>query len=213
MLVAALVALGAGVAYGAHQNVVAGDDFFSPPQSFTNDQGEVGTFQNNGLNQHNVTADATGPDGKALFRSNTINGGTTPIQGTQYLSAGQYPFSCTIHPSMHGTLVVTGNGSPQPRPSATLKITTKTIAVALRSGITVQADNTQKVDAVDLKVTLGKSTIGTATNLAQAQGRIFEVVRLTKAGKAKLKGKQKATVKVSEQLPFGTVAPATRKLK
>lgn len=52
---------------------------------------------------HNVTHDAPLP----LFASDTILvGSTTHVPGVENLSPGDYPFMCTIHPGMAGTLRV-----------------------------------------------------------------------------------------------------------
>jgi len=111
-----------------------------------------------------VTADPPpGPDGSALFRSATIGGGgaTAPVAGTQYLTTGSYPFTCTIHPTeMHGTLQVTGNGTPQARPSLRLAVTSKKLAKVRKMGLLVQVDTSVKVDGVDLVAKLGKVTLG-----------------------------------------------------
>ncbi len=113
-----------GIAFAASQTVVGeADDTFSGGSgganpTYTTDQGEVVPFQVNG-DTHNVTAHQNGPDGKALFRTPTISGGTTGVQGTQYLTAGSYTFFCTIHPTtMEATLVVTANGTAQARPAS-----------------------------------------------------------------------------------------------
>src|SRR6476660_9746402 len=96
-LVGALAVFGAGIALAATQTIVAQDDTF-PASPFNTDQGAVVPFQNSGFQQHNVTADAIGPDGKPLFRSPTTNGGaSSSVGGTQYLPAGDYTFFCTIH--------------------------------------------------------------------------------------------------------------------
>src|SRR5204863_9888703 len=108
---------------------------------------------------HNVTAHPNAPDGKALFRSPTISGGTTAVDGTQFLSAGDYTFFCTIHPStMQATLHVAGAGAPLARPSATVSLRTRTISKALKKGFLVGVNATTKDDGVSIAVKLGKTT-------------------------------------------------------
>jgi plastocyanin len=216
-LAVALIALGAmvyaGMALAASDTIVAGPaESFSAP-TYNTDQGEVVPFQNLG-GSHNVTARQNGPDGQTLFRTPTISGGTAAVNGTQYLPAGDYPFFCTVHPTtMSGTLHVTTNGSPQPRPSATLSIRAKKIAKAVKKGILVALNTSAKVDDVSLVAKLGKATIGRASDLSLAQGQVFETIKLSKSGKSKLRSKRKATVTVTADIPFGSPATAKAKLK
>jgi plastocyanin len=216
-LAVALIALGAmvyaGMALAASDTIVAGPaESFSAP-TYNTDQGEVVPFQNLG-GSHNVTARQNGPDGQTLFRTPTISGGTAAVNGTQYLPAGDYPFFCTVHPTtMSGTLHVTTNGAPQPRPSATLSIRAKKIAKAVKKGILVALNTSAKVDDVSLVAKLGKATIGRASDLSLAQGQVFETIKLSKSGKSKLRSKRKATVTVTADIPFGSPATAKAKLK
>lgn len=216
-LAVALIALGAmvyaGIALAASDTIVAG-----PPESFSaptynTDQGEVVPFQNLG-GSHNVTARQNGPDGQTLFRTPTISGGTAAVNGTQYLPTGDYPFFCTVHPTtMSGTLHVTTNGAPQPRPSATLSIRAKKIAKAVKKGILVALNTSAKIDDVSLVAKLGKVTIGRASDLSLAQGQVFETIKLSKSGKSTLRKKSTAKVSVTAAIPFGSPATAKAKLK
>jgi len=89
----------------------------APHDRYTTDSvtiagGEGLTFQNLDVDQHNVTATATGPDGKPLFASKTIGSNeSAPVGGVRSLPAGTYDFVCSLHPFMKGRLVVQGNGS------------------------------------------------------------------------------------------------------
>src|SRR5689334_13849843 len=110
-LTAAALLLVAGYAFGAAPIVAQPDNTYSAP-SYTINQGEVATLQVTG-SDHNATATQKGPDGMALFRSPTITGGQTQVNGTQYLTGGTYTFFCTVHPqTMQATLVVSGAGTP-----------------------------------------------------------------------------------------------------
>jgi plastocyanin len=215
-LVAAVAAIAAmvctGIALAASDTIVAGPtDTFSQP-SYNADQGSLVPFQNNG-GSHNVTARQNGPDGGALFRSDTTTSGTTPVNGTQHLSTGAYPFFCTVHPTtMQGTLQVTGAGTPQARPSATLKLRTKTISKAVKKGLSVAVNASTNVGGAELVAKLGKATIG-RTSTSLAPGQQTKVVKLSKSGKSKLGAKGKATVKVTANIPFGSPATAKAKLK
>ncbi|MGA8926927.1 MAG: hypothetical protein WB462_11960 [Solirubrobacterales bacterium] len=216
LIVAGLLFAG-GIAFAASQTVVGeADDTFSggsggATPTYTTDQGEVVPFQVNG-DSHNVTAHQNGPDGAALFRTPTISSGTTGVQGTQYLSAGNYTFFCTVHPTtMQATLSVTGNGTPQARPTGSLSVRSKKLAKVSKKGILVAVTASTTVDGASLTAKLGKTTIGKAGGLSFAAGQTSQTVKLSKAGRNKLKGKKKATVSVTADIPFG--APATGKAK
>jgi plastocyanin len=210
LLVAGILFAG-GIAFAASQTIIGQtDDTFNAP-TYTTDQGEVVPFQVTG-SDHNVTAHGNGPDGQALFRTPTISGGTTGVQGTQYLSAGQYTFFCTVHPTtMQATLIVTGNGTPQARPSGSVSVRSKKLGKVSKKGILVAINASTKIDGASITAKLGKATIGKASGLSFAAGQTFQTVKLSKAGKNKLKGKKKATVKVTADIPFGS--PATGKAK
>jgi plastocyanin len=203
--------LGTGIALAASDVIVGGPGESFSAATFNTDQGEVVQFQNLG-GSHNVTARQNGPDGKALFRSATTSGGTTPVNGTQYLSSGDYPFLCTVHPTtMNGTLRVTGAGSPVPRPQATLAPRGKSLAKALKKGIKLAVTATSSAGGVTFTAKLGKATIGKATTSLVA-GAQTKLIKLSKAGKSKLRGRSKATVTVSAEIPFGPPASAKVKL-
>jgi plastocyanin len=216
LLVIAVVAFGgmtyAGLALAASDTIVGGPaESFSVP-SYNTDQGEIVPFQNLG-GSHNVTARQNGPDGGALFRSDTTTSGTTPVNGTQYLTSGAYAFFCTVHPTtMQGTLQVTGAGTPQARPSATLKARTKTISKALKKGLLVAVNASASVAGAELVAKLGKATIGRA-GVSLAPGQQTKKVKLSKSGKSKLRSKDKATVKLTADIPFGSPATAKARLK
>ena len=212
-MVVAGVLFAGGLAFAASATIVGtGGDVYAPTD-YNADQGEISQLQVTG-STHNVTARQNGPDGKALFRSATISGGFTPVSGTQYLASGDYPFFCTIHPTtMSGTLHVSTSGAPQPRPSVALSIRAKKIAKALKKGINVALNTSAKVDDVSLVAKLGKATIGRSSDLSLAQGQVFETIKLSKSGKSKLRGKRKATVTVTAEIPFGSPATAKAKLK
>jgi plastocyanin len=211
-VVVAGVLFAGGLAFAASQTIVGqGDDTFSAA-TYTTDQGEVVQLNVTG-SSHNVTAHQSGPDGKALFRTPTISGGTAGVQGTQYLSAGSYTFFCSVHPStMQATLQVTGNGTPQARPSATLSLRSKKISKVAKKGVLVAINASAKVDGVSLTAKLGKTTIGKVDGLSLAAGQQFATVKLTKAGKSKLSKKSKASISVTADIPFGSPASGKAKL-
>jgi plastocyanin len=209
-LVVAIGLLAAGLAFGAAPIIGQGDDTYSAP-TYTIDQGEVGQFQVTG-STHNVTARQSGPDGLALFRSPTISGGSTGVQGTQFLSTGDYSFFCTVHPTtMQATLHVTSNGAPQARPSAQLSVRSKKLSKVSKKGILVALTTSAKVDGASLAAKLGKTTLGKVDGLSLAAGQQIVTLKLSKAGKSALRKKKKATVSVTATIPFGS--PATGKSK
>jgi plastocyanin len=211
-LIVAIGLFAGGIAFAASQTIVGqGDDTFSAA-TYTADQGEVVPLQVTG-DSHNATARQNGPDGQALFRSPTISGGTTGVQGTQYLSAGDYTFFCTVHPTtMQATLHVTSNGTLQARPSATVSVRSKKLAKVSKKGVLVALTTTAKVDGASLVVKLGKTTIGKLDGLSLSAGQQVATVKLTKAGKNKLKNKSKASITVTATIPFGSPASGKSKL-
>jgi plastocyanin len=214
-IAAALVA--AGTAFAAAQTIVAadagGNNSFSQPV-YTMDQGEKAPFQNIGFNQHNATATASGPDGKPLFSSPTIGMGSTVVEGTQYLTTGGYVFICTIHPStMIATLQVSGNGVPVPRPTLALTLLSKRLDKVLKNGLLVRMDVGTKADDMTLEARLGKTLIGSVADISQATGTSFIKVKLNKAGKSRLRKREKATISLSGTVPYGAPTTSRGKLK
>jgi hypothetical protein len=197
---------------GTASEIYTGGDG-APFPTYTTDQGEVVQFTVTG-STHTVTANQNGPDGKALFRTPIVSGGTVGVSGTQFLSAGDYRFFCTVHPStMQATLHVSGNGTPQARPSASLALRTKTISKALKKGLLVAVNASTKIDGVGLTAKLGNTKIGGANDVSLAAGQQTDVVKLSKAGKSKLRSRSTAKVTVTADIPFGSAASAKGKLK
>jgi plastocyanin len=207
-LAAGVLGLGAALAWAAPATIVGQADNFFNQTSYSHDGGTVAQLTVGG-STHNATANAAGPDGKALFRSATISSGNTPVDGTQYLSAGSYSFICTIHPTtMRATLDVTGTGLP--RPTVDLAVTSRNLAKVVKKGkIAVRATTTGR-PAVDLTAALGTRRIATGTIPA---GGTTGVLKLTKAGKQALRGKKVATVKVTGSIDFGAPDTTKRKLR
>jgi plastocyanin len=202
----------AGSAFGVAQQIVAADNAFSLA-IYTMDQGDRPTLKNDGVNQHNATAILNGPDGEPLFSSPTIGTGTTTLEGTQYLTAGGYTFICTIHPQMVATLSVSGNGAPVPRPTLGLRVIGKSIGTAIKRGLRVRMDLGSKADNLELEAKLGKTTIAEQGGISQAQGTSFQQLKINKAGKSKLRKREKATITVTGTVPFGSPASTRARLK
>jgi plastocyanin len=209
------VAIAAGSAVGASQTIQGtAANLFSAP-TYTSDQGDLAQFQSLG-GSHNVTATQTGPDGGPLFKSETITGGTTPVNGTQFLAQGSYSFICTIHPTtMQATLVKTGNGTPVARPDIELKLKSTQISKVVRKGkLLVEVQAVTASPGVSVEAKLGKASLGETEGINLAAGvKQTVAVRLSKAAKNKLRGKAKATVKAEGSVPFGAPDTAKGKLR
>lgn len=212
-LTIAATLLAAGGAFGTAQTIKASDNVFGAA-TYTMDQGDRPTLQNAGVNQHNATASSNGPDREPLFSTPTIGPGTANLNGTQYLTTGNYTFICTIHPStMIATLSVSANGTPVPRPTMTLKLLSRSIAKVLKNGLLVQIDSTAKSEEISVEAKLGKATIARTLDVSEAQGRTFIKMKLTKVGKRKLADLDKATIRLKGTIAFGAPTSARGKLK
>jgi plastocyanin len=206
MLVAATPMLVAATPAAADQRISATTrDQFSNPD-VTIDQGEHVTFFNGDLiDEHSVTATGTGRDGRPLFDSGVIRpGAEAPVVGVESLSSGSYPFVCTVHPFMHGTITVTGAGTPAPRPPDTtpaqagLRIGTGNLAAVLRSGRLPLRTTTDEAATVQLTATLraGRRTVTLARGSTQLDGpgARTERLTLTAAGRRALRRRHVAAV-------------------
>jgi plastocyanin len=202
-------------AFGAAQTIIASDNAFSAA-SYAMDQGDSPPFNNSGVNQHNVTATGKGPDGKPLFDTLTIGPGNTTLSGTEFLTTGAYTFFCTIHPStMTATLLVSANGTPTRRPTIALKVvSTRLDTVARKGGLQVQVRAPTVASGIELTAKLGKKTLGKAPAPALSAGTKRRVtIDLSRAARAALEKKSKATIKVQGTLRFGAPVTTKRKLK
>ena len=107
---AALAASTLHPTYAADAYIAAAANTFAPGD-VTISQGAKLTFANTDLAPHNVVADATGKSGP-IFRSTVATTGqTATVTGADKLKPGVYPFYCSLHPSMRGTLTVTGGST------------------------------------------------------------------------------------------------------
>jgi plastocyanin len=197
----------------------------------TIDQGQAVTFQNSDRSAlHDVVSDQNGSDGKPLFRSDTIEGGkTAPVQGVEFLTTGDYPFHCSVHPFMQGTLHVTANGTPKPRtpdnpaPStadttpadATVTILDSRISSVLEHrGLRVRLKSNEPA-RFRLTASSGKTRVALGT--VTTKGARTTKLSLTKKGKQLLfrasTVKLKLTARVNDAADNRSAASATRTLR
>jgi plastocyanin len=206
------------------------------PNTFANteatiDQGQAVTFQNSDNTAfHDVTSDKNGGDGKALFASETIEGGkTAPVNGVEFLTTGDYPFHCSVHPFMTGTLHVTGSGTPKPRtpdnpapnpadttpPDASVTILDSRISAVLEHRGLRARVKTDEPARFRLTAKSGKTTVALGT--FSSKGTRTVKLSLTKSGKKLLfrasKVKLKVTAKVNDAADNKSTAAATKTLR
>ena len=206
-----------------------GDRFSS--STFTIDQGETTVFRNTDLAvSHNVVANGT-EDGKPLFESDIIDAGASgPVRGTEFLVTGSYPFRCTLHPGMDATLVVSGNGTPQPKPGTPPSPTSpgdttpavgkvaiadrKLSAVRKRKAIRVRATTNERAKFV-FTVKSGPKTIAKGTATVDDSRTV--ALKLTSTGRrlvAKARSlKVKVTAKITDTIGNASSASASRTLR
>ncbi|HVF18982.1 MAG TPA: plastocyanin/azurin family copper-binding protein [Mycobacteriales bacterium] len=74
--------------------------------------GDTVDFANVDVAPHNLVSRQKTKKGALLFGSDTVaTGGRTPVRGVESLKPGAYPFFCSLHPAMVGTLAVRAPGS------------------------------------------------------------------------------------------------------
>ena len=215
LAVTGAVAFGAAHALGVSEPITSSPACcsFSKP-TFTIDPGQVATFQDQDGVPHNVIASGIGPDGAVLFRSETIDSGQAPVDGTQYLDPGTYAFVCTVHSEMTANLQVTGNGSPIARPAVVLKVVSKKLDRVLASGkLSIKVSAPAASSDVELTASKGAKKLGSKGNIDLTVGASRTVkLPLTHSGKNALKDLGTAKVKVSGEVTFGAPGSAKRKL-
>jgi plastocyanin len=201
-------------------------DQYSNPD-VTIDPGEHVTFFNGDLfDSHSVTSKAQRPDGTPLFDSGVIRSGAeAPVAGVEGLAPGTYPFYCSIHTFMTGTITVRGGGGsggpPPPPPSdttaprASLAIGTGNLAAVLRSGrlpVRVSVDEGASL-ALTATTRVGRRTVTLATGRLSFGGPAVQSTRarLTRGGRRSLAGRRSATVAVTATAtdPAGNRSRAT----
>ena len=213
-----VLTVGAGVAW-ADATIYAGP----PNQFFQGDvtiaQGEAVTFQNMDTVPHDVTAQGKGADGKPMFQSGQVTTGqSAPVEGVQYLTSGSYPYICSIHPFMTGTLTVSSAGTPKPRPggggggggnqtqqpasdttapSLSVKVLdTKRSKVRKRRSLQVSL-TTNEPATVTVTATWGGKVLAKGTSKLNKAGTKKLSIKLTKAGLKAAKSRKPVPVSVT----------------
>jgi hypothetical protein len=193
------LAVGASAALGVVVKANGGDDVDYNQPTFSQPQGVHSTFENESIGPvlqftHNVVSDGS-LGGYKVFASKTIiPGQTIPINGTQYLTTGDYPFHCSVHPSMQATLHVTSAGTPVARPDIEIKILTISLRQARKlKGVQVQIDAATKSPNIGMRVEwkLSGNKAGFVKDIDVAAGH-SKIVRV--------KFKQKALNKIQRAL-------------
>lgn len=188
-----------------------------PSGGFLVDAGAIPALVNNDFGSdgyHNVVATGDGPDGEELFKTALLVGGTSAdVVGTQYLTPGSYPFVCTIHVGMGGSLIVSGDGAV-PRPAITVSLVSTKLKKVQKGKLKVSVKASTLSDGASVTAKLGNHPLGTAVgiDLAAGQSRTLTLT-LDKAAKKSLKGLKKAKIKVSGEVPYGAPVSTTGKLK
>lgn len=155
---------------------------------------------------HNVYSKGTGPDGGSLFYSKTIGpGATTPVDGTEYLTAGRYPFFCTLHSGMNGVLQVTA-GKPVPRPQVVPKIVSRSLSsVAGKGAVDLTLRPSASTGPVRITVAVGSKTVATARIGKLSSGGAKKVsARLTSKGRKTIEQGRSVKLKATAVAEFGS---------
>ena len=211
-LTALLSAVGVG---SAAENITSDPECceFGKPE-FQSNQGERPLLVGNGEDFHNATAKQRGPDGSRLFRSSDIVGGTSPVEGAQYLSAGSYRFECTLHTGMEANLVVGGNGTPKARPRVVAAVVRQTLDRVRETGrLKVRLRSPTGARNV-LVIARGAGALLARENgldIGRGASRVVGL-RLTRPGRAALAGRRSAKITLRAKVPFGLSATASRTL-
>jgi plastocyanin len=189
----------------AAEQVVAGPaptTYLNP--NVTIESGEALTFFNLDLTApHDVTSTEVGPGAEPLFRSETVGAFTeVPVVGAENLGPGTYPYLCSIHTFMEGTLTVTGagGGGDSKAPKLTLRARDGKIGKALDAGavkLKAKVDEPAKlrltVKSKSGKVATANKQLDRGANQVAAELTSKGERKLERADRLKLKVKAKAT--------------------
>jgi plastocyanin len=179
--------------------------------TYFSDEGDLVQFQH-GSDEgeyHDVTSTQYS-GGEPLFRSATISTGTAPVDGTQFLAPGTYPFICTVHQyeGMAAELVVrdiAGAPPPPPRPDIEVAIRSRNLEKVLSSGrLAVKVQALTDSDDVKLVASLGRRVLAKKTNIDLLAGQVLKLaLKLGSRDRAAFGDRDKAKVKLTGTLPSG----------
>jgi plastocyanin len=194
----------------------AGNQFDKP--LYYSDQGDLVQFQHGGGGPHNVTS--TQFSGAVrLFSSATIRSGTTPVNGTQRLAPGTYPFICTIHDGMAAQLVVRPGAapppSPSPRPDIEVAIRSRSLDRVLDTGrLLVKVRALTPSNDVKLVATWKGRVLARKANIDLVAGQVRELgLKLRRTARAALANRERAKVKLTGTVPGGLADVFARVLR
>lgn len=191
----------------AAERVVAIPQSTYATQSVAIDQGEPLTFLNLDALNHDVTARGKDANGDPLFSTPLIGPAQeVPVADAEKLGPGSYAFFCSVHPNMEGTLLVGGGGGGDPGgkgPEIELDVLDSKVSRVRKSGVLrveMAVDEPAGMTlAASAKVGGEKARLGRASHDFPEGGSHVMEVKLTKGGRAALKGAKKAKVAVSAE--------------
>jgi plastocyanin len=167
----------------------------------TIDQGEKVTLSNIDIAGHDVFSRQRGPDDKPLFSSDLVAPGESgPVNGTEFLVTGTYPFYCTVHPGMEATLEVTSAGTPVERPDAPeveVKVASGDLQRVVRDGkLRLRVTSTKATVQLAVRAKAGRSSIALGTKTVRFRSAAERIVtlRLSDSARDALRGRRSAKV-------------------
>jgi amicyanin len=98
-----MTATGGGGGEAVSTQAVAIKNFGFSPATITVKAGSTVVWTNDDAVQHDVTFDGGAISSAVLNKNDTFS--------HTFKTAGTYHYICSIHPFMHGTVIVTGSGS------------------------------------------------------------------------------------------------------
>lgn len=164
---------------------------------------------------HNVYSKGTGPDGGSLFYSKTIGPGmTTPVDGTEYLPTGRYPFVCTLHSGMNGVLDVT-SGTPVPRPKVAPTIRSRSLPVVRSKGaVELLLKASASTGPVTVTVSANGKQVATKRIGSLRSGEVRKIsAKLTLKGRKAIAKGSMVRLKVRSWAEFGLVLTVSKALR